>query len=63
MTPDQVIKHFDGSRAKAADELGISTMAISKWYKARKISPRMQAYIQIKTGGALKARLDERNGR
>ena len=63
MTPDQVIKHFDGSRAKAAEELGISTMAISKWYAKKKISPRMQAFIQLKTGGALKARLDERNGK
>jgi predicted GIY-YIG superfamily endonuclease len=60
MTPRQVIKHF-GSIQAAARSLGITTQAIYNWQKANRVPPRTQAWIQLETGGALKA--SKGNGR
>ena len=54
MTPEQVITHY-GSEQAAADALKMTRQAINYW-KLRKVIPkRTQAFIQLKTNGALKA--------
>ena len=56
MTPEQVIKHY-GSEQAAADALKMTRQAINYW-KLRKVIPtRTQAFIQLKTNGALRAQM------
>lgn len=53
MTVDQLIKHFGGA-AKVAKALGYHRQCIYDWRK-RGIPLRTQAWIQVATGGTLKA--------
>lgn len=60
MTPSQVVKHFGSVRA-AARSLGLSRTAIQNWKRKGFVPKRTQAWIQLETGGALKA--SKRNGK
>lgn len=60
MTPNQVVKHFGSVRA-AARSLGLSRTAIQNWRRKGGVPKRTQAWIQLETGGALKA--SKGNGR
>lgn len=51
-----VIKHFGGSVTKAATELDVSRVTIYRWQQ-RGIPREQQAYVQLKTNGALLADL------
>ena len=54
MTPNQVVKHF-GSVSAAARGLGLTRTAIQNWRRKGAVPRRTQAWIQLETGGALKA--------
>ena len=54
MTPEQVIKHYGSERA-AADALKMTRQIINYWKLRKSIPLRTQAFIQLKTNGALKA--------
>lgn len=56
MTPEQVIKHFDGEQA-AADALGCTRQIVNFWLNSGKIPLKTQAFIQLKSGGKLKAEI------
>ena len=56
MTPEQVIKHY-GSESAAADALKMTRQIINLWKLRKSIPVRTQAFIQVKTNGALKASL------
>jgi hypothetical protein len=55
MTPAQLIKHY-GTQAKAAKALKMTSAIVSYWVKKGIIPKKTQAWIQLETGGALKAR-------
>lgn len=54
MNYDDLISHF-GSPAEVARQLGVSKQVVSLWRKG--ISEKRQAWIQLRTGGALLADL------
>ena len=54
MTPKQVIEHYGSERA-AADALRMTRQIINYWKLRKSIPVRTQAFIQVKTNGALKA--------
>ena len=54
MTPEQVIEHF-GGQAEAARALRMTRAIVSFWLKRQRIPPKTQAWIQLETGGKLKA--------
>ena len=56
MTPDQVIKHYGGEQ-QTAEALKITRQAVNYWKRMKSIPPKTQAWIQVHTGGALKASL------
>ena len=55
MTPDQVIKHYDGNLQFTAYNLGFTDAAIRKWKVNGVIPHRTQLLIESLTGGKLKA--------
>ena len=55
MTYDQVVAHF-GSLSNAARALGLLKTTVHKWQYIG-IGPTRQAWIELKTSGALKADL------
>lgn len=54
MTPEQVIKFFEGEQSAAA-KLGVSRQIVNYWKRQRRIPTKTQAWIQLRTGGKLKA--------
>lgn len=59
MTPDQVVKFYDGSQRRAAAALGLSFQAVSAWVTRGYVPWERQLDIDFVTGGALEARLDD----
>lgn len=55
MTYEQIIRHF-GRPVSAAKALGVSRQQVHKWSKGD-IDERWQAWVEVKTAGALKADL------
>lgn len=55
MTPQQVIKHYDGSISFAAYNLDYSEAAIRYWIKNSEVPIKAQQMIEALTGGKLKA--------
>jgi len=53
MTVDQIIKYF-GGKSQAAKALDCHLQTLRDWRK-NGIPPKTQAWIQLETGGALKA--------
>lgn len=53
MTVDQIIKYF-GGKSQAAKALDCHLQTLRDWRKDG-IPPKTQAWIQLETGGALKA--------
>lgn len=60
MNYSQVIEFFGGSVTRAAAALDVSRVTIYRWQE-RGIPREQQAYIQLKTGGALVADLSVRD--
>lgn len=54
MKPKDLIKHFGGA-AKAAVAIGVHRRTVYHWISERKIPFRQQRWIELETGGALKA--------
>lgn len=52
MTKSEVIRHF-GNASEAADKLNRSKGAVSQW--PEQLPFEIQCYIEVMTGGALKA--------
>jgi hypothetical protein len=55
MTPEQIIKHFDGSIPFAAYNLGFTDAAVRKWVKNGAVPEKTQRLVEAVTGGKLKA--------
>ncbi len=55
MTPEQVIKHYDGSISYAAYNLGFSDQAVRHWVAKKRIPSKTQQLIEALTAGKLKA--------
>lgn len=53
MTVDQIVKYF-GTKTKAANGLGVHLQTLRDWRRGG-IPVKTEAWIQLKTGGALKA--------
>ena len=53
MSPQQVVEHFGGSIKTAANNLGVTEMAIRKWIKAGSVPKLRQFELQVRTGGIL----------
>lgn len=60
MTADQIIKHFS-TKTLAARSLGVTLQTLRDWRKSG-VPERTQAWIQLHTGGKLKAGNGERKG-
>jgi DNA-binding transcriptional regulator Cro len=54
MSPRQLIDHYGGER-QAAEALSCTRQIINLWKRNNRIPPKTQAWIQVHTGGALKA--------
>ena len=55
MTPIQLMQHFKQNKSLASRELGCSRATLGNWVEAKKIPKAWQAFIEIRTGGKLKA--------
>lgn len=55
MTPNDVIKHYDGSIPFAAYNLGFSDQAVRHWVTKKCIPHKTQRLIEAVSGGKLKA--------
>ena len=55
MTPEQVVKHYDGSIPFTAYNLKYSEASIRGWVKAGVVPQKAQRLIEAVTGGKLKA--------
>ena len=56
MTPEQIIKYYDGSTSFAAYNLGYSESAIRNWLKSGQVPFKAQRLIQAITAGKLQAK-------
>lgn len=54
MTPEQVVKHYDGSIPFAAYNLKYSEAAVRGWVRNGVVPPKAQQLIEALTGGKLK---------
>jgi Bacterial regulatory protein, Fis family len=54
MTPDQVIEHFGGTIAKAAERLKVTRQTLYNWKRTGVVPGAWQAWCEHESGGALK---------
>lgn len=55
MTLDDAITYYGHNKAALARALGITTMALWRWEKKKKIPYEYQCQLQVMTNGTLKA--------